>query len=57
MTTDSSVHTELKAFEAVGPDGEAALAADLTAIATAANRSDDDTLVLPQDYVDVVIRP
>lgn len=47
----------LKAYEGVGPAGEAALTADLTAIATAANRSGDATLVLPQDYVDVVIRP
>lgn len=47
----------LKAFEIVGPAGEAALAADLHALATEHNVSGDDTLVLPQQYVDAVIRP
>jgi len=47
----------LKAFEAVGPDGEAALEADLREFTARNNVSDDDTLVLPQDYVDVVVRP
>ncbi len=47
----------LKAFEIVGPAGEDALAADLRALAAEHNVSGDDTLVLPQQYVDVVIRP
>jgi SAM-dependent methyltransferase len=47
----------VKAFEAIGPDGAAALEADMRAWAARTNISGDDTLVLPQDYVDVVIRP
>lgn len=46
----------LKAFEAVGPDGAAALEADLLAFLARYNVSGDDTLVLPQEYLDVVIR-
>jgi ubiquinone/menaquinone biosynthesis C-methylase UbiE len=47
----------VKAFEAVGEAGGPALESDMRAFATAANISGDDTLVLPQAYVDVVIRP
>ena len=47
----------VKAFEFVGADGAAALEADFRAIVTEANVSGDDTVVLPQQYVDVVIRP
>ncbi|HVE27925.1 MAG TPA: class I SAM-dependent methyltransferase [Sporichthya sp.] len=47
----------VKAFEFVGPEGSGALEADLRAIVTEANVSGDDTVVLPQQYVDVLIRP
>lgn len=45
----------LKAFEAVGEQGAAALEADLRAFLARSNISGDDTLVLPQDYLDAVI--
>jgi SAM-dependent methyltransferase len=47
----------VKAFEAVGEAGADALAADMRAFAERHNVSGDDTLLLPQQYVDVVIRP
>jgi SAM-dependent methyltransferase len=47
----------IKAFEAVGPEGAPALEADLKAFAHRNNLSGDGTLVLPQDYVDILIRP
>lgn len=46
----------VQAFKLVGPDGAESLAADLIAMATRLNISGDHTLVMPQDYVDVVIR-
>lgn len=46
-----------KAFEFVGPDGEAALTADLTAVGEKWNIGGGDALVFPQAYLDVVIRP
>ena len=46
----------LQAFKAVGPDGAESLAADLLALAEQYNVSGDGTLVVPQMYVDVVIR-
>ncbi|HEY2831739.1 MAG TPA: hypothetical protein VGJ14_04890 [Sporichthyaceae bacterium] len=46
----------IKAFEVVGADGAAALEADLKAFANRNNKSRDGTLVLPQDYVDILIR-
>jgi SAM-dependent methyltransferase len=46
----------IKAFEVVGADGAAALEADLKAFANRNNKSGDVTLVLPQDYVDILIR-
>jgi SAM-dependent methyltransferase len=47
----------VKAFEAVGEAGAPALAADMLAFAERNNVSGDDTLLLPQAYVDVVVRP
>jgi hypothetical protein len=47
----------VKAVEFVGRVGSGALEADLRAIVTEANVSGDDTVVLPQQYVDVLIRP
>lgn len=44
-----------KAYEALGDDA-AALEAELAAMLTARNLATDGTLVLPSDYVDVVIR-
>jgi hypothetical protein len=46
----------VKAFEFLGADGSA-LEADYRAMVTAANVSGDDTVVVPQQYIDVVIRP
>jgi ubiquinone/menaquinone biosynthesis C-methylase UbiE len=46
-----------EAFEAVGPDGAAALAAELRAFGERNNISGDATMVLPQDYLEVVIHP
>jgi SAM-dependent methyltransferase len=45
-----------KAFEAVGPDGEAALRADLLDLVKRHNVSDTGTLKLRLDYLEVVIR-
>jgi ubiquinone/menaquinone biosynthesis C-methylase UbiE len=47
----------VKAFEVVGEAGAPALEADLRDFAARHNVSGDDTLVLPQAYVDVVIKP
>jgi SAM-dependent methyltransferase len=44
----------LKAFEALDPAGQAALADDLIALVEQFNRSDDGTLVVPADYLEVV---
>ncbi len=44
----------LKGFEALGPDGQAALADDLKAAVLRFNRSDDDTLVVPSAYLEAV---
>ena len=43
-----------QAFEAVGPQGEEALARDLVAVNERFNRTCDATLVLPNDYLEVV---
>ena len=45
----------LKAFEAVGPDGAAALEADLLELIRAHNRATDGTMVVPSEYLEVVI--
>jgi SAM-dependent methyltransferase len=47
----------VKAFEVVGAEGTGALEADFRAMVTEANVSGDDTVVVPQQYVDVIIRP
>ncbi len=43
-----------RAFEAVGPAGEAALAGDLLALVERFNRSGDATMVVPSEYLEVV---
>jgi ubiquinone/menaquinone biosynthesis C-methylase UbiE len=45
----------LKAFEAVGPDGAAALEADLLELIRSHNRATDGTMVVPSEYLEVVI--
>jgi ubiquinone/menaquinone biosynthesis C-methylase UbiE len=47
----------IKAYEVVGPDGEEALTKDLLAMAADFNVSGDGTLVLQQDYAEVIVRP
>ncbi|MGH9690223.1 MAG: class I SAM-dependent methyltransferase [Candidatus Acidiferrales bacterium] len=44
-----------KAFAALDPAGQAALAEDLTALMKQLNRADDGTLVLPGEYLEVVV--
>ena len=44
----------LKALEAAGPERQDALRADLTDVARRYNRANDGTLVLEQDYLEVV---
>jgi hypothetical protein len=43
-----------KAFEAMDADRQRAYAADLRALAARFNRSGDDTLAVPSDYLEVV---
>jgi ubiquinone/menaquinone biosynthesis C-methylase UbiE len=45
----------MKAFEAVGEPGEAALEADLLALIDRFNRADDGTMVVPSEYLEGVI--
>jgi ubiquinone/menaquinone biosynthesis C-methylase UbiE len=45
----------LKAFEAVGEDGRAALEADLLENIARFNRADDGTMVVPSEYLEAVI--
>jgi ubiquinone/menaquinone biosynthesis C-methylase UbiE len=45
----------MKAFEAVGPDGEAALRADLIELIASANRATDGTMVVPSEYLEAVV--
>jgi hypothetical protein len=45
-----------KAFGALDADKQAALAQDLMQLMAAGNRSGDGTLVLPSEYLEVVIR-
>lgn len=47
----------IKAYEAVGADGAAALDADLLGFLLRNNVSGDDTMVLAQEYLDAVITP
>ncbi len=45
----------MKAFEAVGPSGSAALEADLLELIERFNRADDGTMIVPSGYLEVVI--
>jgi ubiquinone/menaquinone biosynthesis C-methylase UbiE len=45
----------LKAFEAVGEDGRAALEHDLHELIARFNRADDGTMVVPSEYLEAVI--
>ncbi len=45
----------LKAFAALEPSAQAALAQELLALAGQFNRSGDDTMVVPSDYLEIVI--
>jgi ubiquinone/menaquinone biosynthesis C-methylase UbiE len=45
----------LKAFEAVGEDGRAALEHDLLELIARFNRADDGTMVVPNEYLEAVI--
>jgi ubiquinone/menaquinone biosynthesis C-methylase UbiE len=45
----------LKAFAALQPDGQAALESDIRALLKQFNRSGDHTLVLPSEYLEIVI--
>ena len=45
----------LKAFEAVGEEGRAALEADLLENIARFNRADDGTMVVPSEYLESVI--
>jgi ubiquinone/menaquinone biosynthesis C-methylase UbiE len=45
----------LKTFAALPEDGQQALAADLLALAASFNRSGDSTLVVPGEYLEVVV--
>lgn len=44
----------VRAFTAVGPQGEAGLSRDLLALAEQFNRSGDETAILTSDYLEVV---
>jgi hypothetical protein len=44
----------IAAFERVGPDGEAALAADLTAVAEKHNRAGEGAAAIAADYLEVI---
>jgi SAM-dependent methyltransferase len=45
----------LKAFEAVGPSGEAGLRDDILALVAAFNTATDGTMVVPSEYLEAVI--
>jgi ubiquinone/menaquinone biosynthesis C-methylase UbiE len=45
----------LKAFAALDADGQAALATDMLALIERFNRADDGTMVVPSDYLQIVI--
>ena len=45
-----------KAFNAVGATREEALAADLIRLVQQFNRADDGAMVLPSEYLEIVIR-
>jgi ubiquinone/menaquinone biosynthesis C-methylase UbiE len=46
----------LKAFAAIAPDAQAALGRDVLALIERCNRSGDGTMVVPSEYLEVVIR-
>ena len=43
-----------KAFQALDANGQAAYAAELRALVAHLNRSDDGTMAVPSDYLEVV---
>ena len=45
----------LKAFAALDPVAQAALAQDVTALIARFNRADDGSVVLPSEYLEIVI--
>jgi hypothetical protein len=45
----------LKAFGALEPHAQSALAGDLTALIDRFNRSGDETMVVPGEYLEIVI--
>ena len=45
----------LKAFAALEPDAQAALQSDLLALIAQFNRSGDGTMVVPSEYLEIVI--
>jgi hypothetical protein len=45
----------LKAFAALEPPAQAALAHELLALARQLNRSGDDTMVVPSEYLEIAI--
>jgi ubiquinone/menaquinone biosynthesis C-methylase UbiE len=45
----------LKAFAALEPEGQAALQRDLLALIDRANRASDGTMVVPSDYLEIVV--
>ena len=45
----------LKAFAALDADGQAALRADLLALVDRFNRSGDGTVIVPSEYLEIVI--
>ena len=47
----------LKAFAALEPAAQEALARDLIALAGRFNRSGDDSMVVPSEYLQIVITP
>jgi hypothetical protein len=45
----------LKAFAALEPEGQAALERDLRALIAQFNRSGDDSMIVPSEYLEIVI--
>jgi ubiquinone/menaquinone biosynthesis C-methylase UbiE len=46
----------VKAFDGLSPDGQRALRTDLVELIAKFNRADDGTMVVPADYLEIVIR-
>ena len=53
--SDAERRTMLKAFDALEPPKQAALQADLLALIARFNRSGDSTMVVPSEYLEVVV--